>query len=151
MAINLSEGYSIIPVGTHVFQITDVDYNDAFGKISVTMKTVKGQKHVERFYLYKNNGEKNDAALNAFSFFAKTALQDFTRTQIDEKELIGKYIRCEVIHNEVESTKRAGQTMVFVNLGQKSPADGFDDPDIPFDEPKTEPKKKSINLDDILG
>ena len=37
----------------------------------------------------------------------------------------------------------------FVRLDDKSPADGFDDIDIPFDDPKPA-KKKNFDLDSLL-
>ena len=46
--IGLSEGFSLIPEGTHVFQIVKVNYKEDFGKMEVTMQLATGQKHVER-------------------------------------------------------------------------------------------------------
>ena len=37
--IGLSDGFSLIPEGTHVFKITGVSYKEAFGKLEVTMQT----------------------------------------------------------------------------------------------------------------
>lgn len=128
MAIKLSEGFSLIPVGTHVFQITEAVYKETFGKIEITLKTAKGQKHIERFSLVKSNGELNEGALNAFSFFAKTALNDFSATEIEPEDLVGHFIRCEVDHEKVESNKTPGKYVTFIRLGEKSPADGFDEP-----------------------
>ncbi len=100
--IGLSEGFSLIPKGTHVFQIVKVNYKEDFGKMEVTMQLASGQKHVERFSLLDSNGEPNQGGLNAFSYFAKTALNDFSLTEIDHEDLVGHFIRCEVDHEEVE-------------------------------------------------
>ena len=54
-------------------------------------------------------------------------MNDFDMEDVDPTELVGRYIRAEVIHNKVPSTKEPGKMMTFVNLGDKSPADGFDD------------------------
>ena len=40
--IGLSDGFSLIPEGTHVFKITGVSYKEAFGKLEVTMQTQSG-------------------------------------------------------------------------------------------------------------
>ena len=40
--IGLSEGFSLIPKGTHVFQITAVNYKEDFGKMEVTMQLASG-------------------------------------------------------------------------------------------------------------
>ena len=40
--IGLTEGFTLIPEGTHVFQITDVKYKEDFGKLEVYMQTQTG-------------------------------------------------------------------------------------------------------------
>lgn len=160
--IGLTEGFSLIPEGTHVFQITEVKYKEDFGKMEVTMQTATGQKHTERFSLLDKNGEPNAGAMNAFSYFAKTALNDFSLTEIDHEDLTGHFLRCEVTHEEVESNRTAGKMLKFVRLGDKEPCDGFDDaPAAPAPKPaekptKAEPKapaggKPKFDLDSLLG
>ena len=90
--IGLSDGFSLIPEGTHVFKITGVSYKEAFGKLEVTMQTQSGAKHIERFSLLKADGSANEGALNAFSYFAKTALQDFGLSEIDHEDLVGHFM-----------------------------------------------------------
>lgn len=126
--IGLSEGFSLIPEGIHVFQIVEVNYKEDFGKMEVVMQTATGQKHIERFSLLNKNGESNEGALNAFSYFAKTALNNFSVSEIDEQDLVGHFIRCEVNHEEVESNKTPGKMLTFVRLGDKEAAEGFDTP-----------------------
>ena len=87
--IGLTEGFSVIPKGTHVFQITEVNYKEDFGKLEVTMQTATGQKHTERFSLLTKGGEPNNGALAAFSYFAKVALNDFSLKEIDHNDLVG--------------------------------------------------------------
>ncbi len=125
--IGLSEGFSLIPKGTHVFQIVKVNYKEDFGKMEITMQLSTGQKHVERFSLLNKDGEPNEGGLNAFSYFAKTALNDFSLTEIDHEDLVGCFIRCEVDHEEVESDRTPGKMLKFVRLGEKEAADGFDE------------------------
>lgn len=141
--IGLSEGFSLIPKGTHVFQIVKVNYKEDFGKMEVTMQLATGQKHVERFSLLNKDGEPNEGGLNAFSYFAKTALNDFTLAEIDEQDLVGCFIRCEVDHEEVESNRTPGKMLKFVRLGDKEPADGYDEAPAPAPAPAKSQVSKS--------
>lgn len=161
--IGLSEGFSLIPKGTHVFKITGVNYKEDFGKMEITMQIASGQKHVERFSLLNKDGEPNQGGLNAFSYFAKVALNDFNLTEIDHEDLVGRFIRCEVDHEEVESNRNPGKMLKFVRLGDKESADGFDEePAAPTpakkekaaEKPATTAKsggKKPFDLNSILG
>lgn len=161
--IGLSEGFSLIPKGTHVFKITRVNYKEDFGKMEITMQIASGQKHVERFSLLNKDGEPNQGGLNAFSYFAKVALNDFNLTEIDHEDLVGRFIRCEVDHEEVESNRNPGKMLKFVRLGDKESADGFDEePAAPApakkekaaEKPATTAKsggKKPFDLNSILG
>lgn len=149
----MTSGFMLIPEGEYVFRIYDVEQDETFGKIIVKLVNAQGMTQIERFSLKNQNDEWNKGALNAFSYFAKNALNDFTREDVEPKELIDHYIRAEVVHSDpIPNRKDPSKTIVFANLGDKSPADGFD----------TEPvkraltlgkttKKPSMNLDDILG
>lgn len=104
--IKLSEGgFTLIPEGTTTFKIVGVEYKEDFGKMTIEMQTKSGQKHTERFSLLKNDGEVNEGALKAFSFFAKTALNNFQLDEIDETDLVGCYITATVKHEEYEYEK----------------------------------------------
>ena len=160
--IGLTEGFTLIPKGTQVFQITEVKYKEDFGKMEITMQLASGQKHVERFSLLNKDGEPNQGGMNAFSYFAKVALDDFSLAEIDHEDLLGYFIRCEVDHEEVESNRTPGKMVKFVRLGDKEPADGFDETTAPVKNQstsvtKTESKsnkasdKKSFDLNSILG
>ena len=146
--IGLSEGFSLIPKGNHVFQIVSVDYKEDFGKMEVHMQLASGQKHTERFSLLKPNGQPNEGGLNAFSYFAKAALNDFALSEIDHEDLVGCFIRCEVEHEEVESNRNPGKMLTFVRLGNKEAADGFDTAPTKKAAPSA---KKSYDLNSILG
>lgn len=121
--------FTLIPEGYHVFKIVEVDMSkyDDFGKIAINMETANGQKHTERFSLTDNKGELNEKAYNAFSYFCRTALNDYKNDDIDTDDLIGRYIRAEVKHNESTTiNERTGKPYINVNLGEKEPALGFD-------------------------
>lgn len=158
--IPLSEStFSLCPEGTHIFQITAATYKEDFGKLEITLKTKEGYTHTERFSFIKNDGTPNEVALNVFSFLAKTALQDFEATEIDHEELIGCFIKAEVTHDVVPSNKDPNKNITFSRLGNKYPANGFDDggdapakPATPAQKPApaaTAPKK--LDLAAILG
>lgn len=143
--IALSGGFSLIPEGTHIFQIIDVVYKEEFGKLEIKMKTAKGQTHTERFNLMKSDGSMNEGAINAFSYFAKTAMNDYTLSDIDHQDLIDCFLECTVEHNVLPSNKDPNKTVTFVRLADKSPADGFDE--------EVAPQKASgaVDLDALLG
>lgn len=123
--IGLTEGFTLIPEGTHVFQITDVKYKEDFGKLEIYMQTQNGSKHIERFSLLKSDGSPNEGAYNAFSYFAKTALGNFDLTEIDHTDLIGHFIECDVEHDVQENKKKPGQSITFVRLADKRPSEGW--------------------------
>lgn len=125
--IPMTSGFILIPEGTYVFRIYDAKYDEEFGKIEVKLVTAKGMTHTERFSIKDSNDELNEKALNAFSYFAKTAMGDFELEDIDPAELIDHYIEAEVIHTKLPSNKDPNKTVTFANLGDKSPADGFDE------------------------
>lgn len=134
--IPMTNGYVLIPEGTYVFRIYDVSYDEEFGKIEIKLVTAQGQTHTERFTIKDQNDEYNEKALNAFSYFAKTALNDFDVEDVDPEELIDCYIQAEVVHSQVPSKKDPSKNSTFANLGDKAPADGFD----------TEPTERALTL-----
>ena len=125
--IPMTGGFQTIPEGVHVLKIIDAQYDEDFGKAIFTLANSKGATCREQFSLLKQDGSPNEKALNAFSFFAKNAMNDFDMEDVDPAELVGHYIRAEIIHNKVPSTTDPGKMKTFVNLGDKSPADGFED------------------------
>lgn len=134
--LKLTSGFTVCPEGVHIFRIYKVDYDQDFGKLTVYLVNAKGITHTERFSLIGNNGDVNEKACNAFSYFAKTALNDFSLEEIDHNDLVGHYIKAEVVHTVTPSTKDPSKTMTFANLGDKSVADGFD----------TKPVEKALTL-----
>lgn len=144
MRIPLSGGFTLVPEGKHIFKITKVETKDDFGKVVITLVTENGAKHVERYSLMNKDGEWVDGAINAFSIFVKTALNDFTLEEIDTSEidkLVGHYIAAVVTHEEY--TDNSGTVRKTSRLGNKEVSTGWD----------TEPEvaKGGFNLDDILG
>ena len=132
--IPMRSGFTLIPEGTYVFRIEKVEYDERFGKLEITLKTQSGMTHTERFSLLDNNGDLNEKALNAFSYFAKVALDNFDLAEgdeIDPQDLVGRFIEAQVEHQVLPKRDRAtglileGQTTTFARLGEKSPSKGW--------------------------
>ena len=142
--IPMTGGFQIMPEGEQVLKITAAEYDEDFGKAIFTLANAKGQTCQERFGLLNKDGTPNEKALGAFSFFAKTALNNFDIEDVDPVELVGHFIKAEVVHNKVPSNQDPTKMKTFVNLGSKSPADGF--------EGAPAPKAKSgLDLSALLG
>lgn len=146
--IPVTGGFTLCPEGIHVFRIYDVSYDEEFGKLEVRMVNAQGIKHTERFSLINNDGEANEGAMNAFAYFAKTALNDFSVEDIDHTDLVNCYIKAEVVHTKLPSKKDPTKTLTFANLGDKWVADGFEVEPVPTaltmsaetEKPKEKPK-----------
>ena len=135
--ISLTSGFNLIPEGEYVFGIWDVTYDEDFGRMEVKMVTANGMRYTERFMLKDANDEPNERAMNAFSIFAKTALNRYDLEDIEHTDLIGHYIRATVTHTQRPSRQDPTKMTTFVNLARdKAPADGFD----------TEPSQSALNL-----
>ena len=126
--IPMTSGFALCPKGVHVFRIYKVDYNEEFGKLIVRLVNAQGITVQERFSIMNADGSTNERACGAFSFFAKTALNDYTLEAVDPQMLVDHYIKADVTHSEVPSNKDPNKTVTFVNLGDKWVADGFDTP-----------------------
>lgn len=155
--IPMTSGFILIPEGIYIFRISDATYDEDFGKIKIKLVTEQGLNHEERFSIKDQNDEINEKALNAFSYFAKTAMNDYMLQDVDPKELIGRYIGAEIKHTQLPSTKDPNKTVSFANLGDKFPADGFntvitDKTSSIQEQPKTEQKSTStLDIDALLG
>lgn len=148
--MKLSEGgFSIIPEGVTTFKVVEVDdskYED-FGKLAVKLQTAEGKTHTEQFSLIKKGGELNEGALKAWSYFARTCLNNYQLDEIDTQDIVGCYITATVKHEEFESNKEKGKMLKSARLNDYTVAVGFGskaaDDDIDEDE-------DSEDLDDFL-
>jgi hypothetical protein len=146
MAWKLSGGnFKVVPEGTHVFKVTDCKWDEDFGKLEFVLETSKGYKHIERFGLLDANGEVNEKANNAYSFFARTVLNDMNIDEIEHSDLVGKYIEATVEHDKKPNRNDPTKTVTFVKLGAKKPASGFNGAETPVGN------AQKVNLDDLLG
>ena len=73
-----------------------------------------------------SKGEVNEKALNAFSYFARQALNNPSLSgEIDENDLVGCYLDAEVSHQVLPSNKDPQKTVTFIQLKDYKPASGF--------------------------
>jgi len=155
--IGLKAGFDPIPEGIHVLKIVSVDDSkmETFGKLQITLADNKGHKHNERFEFYDGDGVERDGAFWGFSSLARAALNlaDDDLSEVDTKDLLGKYIRCEVTHDEVESKNRPGKYNTFSRLGrEKTHAEGFDGETVAQAAPApTAEPSGDLDLSKILG
>ena len=122
----MTSGFTLCPEGVHIFRIYKVDYNEDFGKLVIYLVNAQGITHQEKFSLMGADGSINDRACAAFSFFAKTALNDFTLEACDPETLVDRYIKAEVTHSTSPNRNDPTKTVTFANLGDKWVANGFD-------------------------
>ena len=134
--IPMTSTFTICPAGEQIFRIYKVEYNEEFCKLVIHLVNAKGNTVMNRFDLMNQDGSPNDRACNAFSFFAKNALNDFSIPAVDPVMLVDRYIKLDVIHDVKPSTKEPGKTVTFVNVKSPSVAYGFD----------TEPCAKALTL-----
>ena len=128
--MKLSEStFTLIPEGTTIFKVMEVDDSkyDDFGKLAVKLQTAKGETHTETFSLIKANGEINEGALKAWSYFARTCLNNFSAEEIDTQDIVGCYIQATVKHETYTRTKgnKIGQEATSVRLNDYNTAAGF--------------------------
>ena len=128
--MKLSEStFSLIPEGVTTFKVMEVNdekYED-FGKLVVKLQTADGKTHIENFTLIKANGDLNEGALKAWSYFARTCLNNFQADEIDTQDIVGCYITATVKHETYTRTKgdKAGTEATTVRLNDYTTASGF--------------------------
>lgn len=128
--------FTVCPEGVHVFRIYKVDYNEEFGKLLIHLVNAQGITHTERFSIMGADGSINEKACAAFSFFAKTALNNFSMEAVDPNTLVDHYIKAQVTHTVQPNKNDPTKTVTFANLGDKWVAEGFD----------TQPVAKALTL-----
>ena len=124
--IPMTNSFTVCPEGTHIFRIYKVDYNEEFGKLIIHLVNAQGATVQERYSLMSPDGSMNEKACNAFSFFAKTALNDFAIEAVDPATLVDHYIKAEVTHTVQPNRNDPSKNVTFTNLGGKWSAEGFD-------------------------
>ena len=129
--IPMTNSFTRCPEGVQVFRIYKVDYDEEFGKLVIYLVNAQGITQQERYSLMGPDGNINEKACAAFSFFAKTALNDFSLEAVDPATLVDRYIKADVIHTTQPNKNDPTKTVTFVNLGDKWTADAFDTTPVP--------------------
>ena len=126
--IPLSSGtFTVIPEGHYIFKVTKVEYKETFGKLAVTLETQDGQKTIERYSFLKSDGSEQQGAINAFSYFAKAAMGDFSLEEIDHEDILGHFIEADVTHTVQPNKNDPSKMVTFVNLSNTQPSNGWDE------------------------
>lgn len=140
--------FTIIPEGTTIFKIMEVDESkyDDYGKLKVTLQTSSGEKHFENFSFTKANGDINEGALKAWSYFTRVCLNNFQVEEIDTQDIVGCYIQATVNHEKYTRTsgEKAGQEATAVRLKDYTSASGFNST-----KAKVDPVDEDDELDDL--
>ena len=122
-------GFQLIPEGTYIFKVIDVDTSkyDKFGKLAILLQTKDGRQHTETFTLTNAQGDVNEGAVKAFSYFAHVCLNDFQVEDFDTNDLIGRFIRAEIVHRKSDRiNENTGKPYINANLDDKEPALGYE-------------------------
>lgn len=164
--IPMRDGFSLIPEGEDIFRVWEVTYDEDFGRIAVKLVNAAGATHIERFSILNNDGDYNEGALNAFSYFAKNVMNDFSLEDVDPAELVDHYVGATVEHTVLPSKKDPSKNVTFAHLKDLYPADGFNPSKTVSDrarslgsEKSTSAPKKSapaqpaggLDIDSLLG
>lgn len=153
--MKLSENtFVLIPEGVTVFKVMEVDdskYED-FGKLAVKLQTAKGETHTETFSITGKNGEVNEGALRAWSYFARTCLGNYSAEEIDTQDIVGCYIQATVKHKTYTRTKGAktGEDATAVRLNNYTPASSFKTAAKTAEPEPEEPDEDESGSDDDL-
>lgn len=144
--------FALVPEGVTIFKVMEVDdskYED-FGKIAVKLQTAKGETHIETFTLIDKNGELKEGAHKAWSYFARTCLNNFQVDEIDTQDIVNCFIKATVKHETYTRTKgdNAGTEGTAVRLNDYTTATGFG---AKIEDPVEEDTEDDIDdLDDFL-
>lgn len=152
--ITLSKGgFTLIPEGVHTFKIVEVDDSkyENFGKIVVKLQTAKGQAHTETFSIIGKNGEINEGALKAWSYFARVCLNNFNAEEIDTQDIVGCFITATVKHEKFTRTKgeNAGSEGTSVRLNDYTTATSFGTTDTDVEDDDSDDMDDLDDLDEL--
>lgn len=115
-----NKNFEIIPEGRDVFYIADVECDDNFNKVTLTIVNRQGIKCLQNFSFNKADGTYNTVALGIYNRIAKAALDLPIGKQYDDNDLKGKYFEATVQHKEskgvAKTGKYAGQERTYTNI-----------------------------------
>lgn len=125
MAIKLTAGGNgfIKEAGEKVLlKVTKVDYKPDFGKINITLANENGESITNNFTITKN-GQPNEKALAAFSFFARKCIGGYVE-EVEPSDLEGKFILADIVMNPGSKVDEDGNPVLYANLSKTYEANG---------------------------
>ncbi len=113
--------FATMKPGQQVLKITESEYDEEYGSVSVKMTNKEGAVLYKTFYI-ENDGEVNESVKRALDFFAFKALGH--KNEYEETDLIGKFIDAEVILDDYQTEKK-GKKIYTIDLWNIEGAKGF--------------------------
>lgn len=112
-----SNGAYITEAGKNVLlKITKCNYDPEYGKVEMTLENEKGETLNNNFGLMAQDGSMNEGALKAFSYFSRVAMGDWGAQDVEDEDLIGKFIRADITMTEGKKPGKDGKTVSFANI-----------------------------------
>ena len=133
---NENKGGASMTVGHQILKISDAEYNEDYGTISVKLSNKGGACLYKSFQIENEEGEIDEKGKNALDFFATKALGLKKGETYEETDLNGHYIEADVIENEYKK-KKGNKFFLDIDLWKIEGAKGFG-------------KKKASDEDDEL-
>lgn len=119
MAIKLSEssGKFISKAGENVLlKITKAKYDQEFGKVEIVLENEHGETVNNNFGLLNQDESANEGAIKAFSYFSRVALGDWGRDEVEEDELVGRFVRADIKMVKGSKPSKDGKVLEFANI-----------------------------------
>jgi hypothetical protein len=94
--------FTPIPAGEQVVRIKEIDDSEyqKFDKLTVTVEDVGGRTARVNFNFVDADGNPNDVAEGIYTRMCRAAMNDQTLDEVDTRDLIGKFVTVEIVHNE---------------------------------------------------
>lgn len=112
--IQLTDAFLTIPEGVHTFKIIKSVYDKQFQVLKLTLKTGDGYVDTERYSIFDEQGEVNEAALGSLSYLARCATGIPDLQDLDTDKLVGCYIKGKITHKE----NKKNPARPFANLSE---------------------------------
>ena len=99
-----------------LLRITKSHYDQDFGKVEIALENEKGEIVNNNFGLMSQDGSMNEGAIKAFSYFARVAIGDWGRDDIEDEELVGCFIRADIKMVKGTKPNKDGEILEYANL-----------------------------------
>lgn len=100
----LEGGFRTLPEGVQVLRIKEVeDKYDDFKKINFTLENKDGITTRNNFDFNRSNN-----VIKGFTYFVNCATGDWQASNVNTDELVGKFVKCEIVHNKSSYTDKEG-------------------------------------------